>query len=106
MWNGALYDTMHIAKNMLDKVKISSIGSVARSCMAIATGNFSCDLFPGVAHGNCDIAASSLIVEEAGGKVTDFEGHTQRYDEDINGAIISNGKSHDEVLEYVKGKIK
>ena len=67
---------------------------------------FSCDLFPGVAHGNCDIAASSLIVEEAGGKVTDFEGHTQRYDEDINGAIISNGKSHDEVLEYVKGKIK
>lgn len=106
MWEKARYDTMMIARDLLSSVKVSSIGSVARACMAVASGYFSCDLFPGVAHGNCDIAASSLIVEEAGGKVTDFEGHTQRYDEDINGAIISNGKSHDEVLEYVKGKIK
>lgn len=106
MWNGALYDTMHIAKNMLDKVKISSIGSVARSCMAIATGNFSCDLFPGTEHGNCDIAASALIVEEAGGKVTDFFGNTQRYDDAIKGAIISNEVSHEEILEQVRGAIK
>ena len=106
MWDKARYDTMMIARDLLPSVKVSSIGSVARACIAVASGYFSCDLFPGVAHGNCDIAASSLIVEEAGGKVTDFEGHTQRYDEDINGAIISNGKSHDEVLEYVKGKIK
>ena len=55
---------------------------------------------------NCDIAASSLIVEEAGGKVTDFYGNRQRYDQDINGAIISNGTSHDEVLEYVKKYVK
>ena len=106
MWNGSLYDTMHIAKNMLGKVKISSIGSVARSCMAIATGNFSCDLFPGTEHGNCDIAASALIVEEAGGKVTDFFGNTQRYDDAIKGAIISNGVSHEEILEQVRSVIK
>lgn len=102
MWNSAKYDTMKIAYDMLSKVRVSNIGSVARSCMAIASGKFSCDLFPGVDHGNCDIAASSLIVEEAGGKVTDFHGNTQRYDKDINGAIISNGISHEEVLEYVK----
>lgn len=106
MWNSSKYDTMEIVHDMLDKVRISNIGSVARSSVAIASGNFSCDLFPGTKHGNCDIAASCLIVEEAGGKVTDFYGNKQRYDQDINGAIISNGISHDEVLRYVKKYIK
>ena len=106
MWNNAKFDTMSIARNLIPNVKISSIGSVARSCMAIASGYFSCDLFPGTEHGNCDIAASSLIVSEAGGKVTDFYGNNQRYDQDIDGAIISNGVSHEKVLEKVMGSIK
>lgn len=106
MWNNAKFDTMMIVHDMLSKVRISNIGSVARSCVAIASGDFSCDLFPGTDHGNCDIAASSLIVEEAGGKVTDFYGNTQRYDQTINGAIISNGISHDEIIEFVKKYIK
>lgn len=106
MWNNAKFDTMEIVHDMLPKVRISNIGSVARSCVAIASGDFSCDLFPGIDHGNCDIAASSLIVEEAGGKVTDFYGNIQKYDKAINGAIITNGVSHDEVLEYVKKYVK
>ena len=106
MWNNAKYDTMNIVHDLLPKVRVSEIGSVARSCMAIASGGFSCDLFPGVDHGNCDIAASSLIVEEAGGKVTDFHGNKQRYDTSIDGAIITNGISHDEILEVVKKYIK
>ena len=106
MWSNAKFDTMEIVHDMLPKVRISNIGSVARSCVAIASGDFSCDLFPGVDHGNCDIAASSLIVEEAGGKVTDFYGNIQKYDKAINGAIITNGVSHDEVLEYVKKYVK
>ena len=106
MWNSAKYDTMQIVHDMLPNVRISDIGSVARSCMSIATGGFSCDLFPGVEHGNCDIAASSLIVEEAGGKVTDFYGQKQRYDQAIDGAIITNGTSHEEVLDYVKKYVK
>ena len=106
MWNNAKFDTMEIVHDMLPKVRISNIGSVARSCVAIASGDFSCDLFPGIDHGNCDIAASSLIVEEAGGKVTDFYGNVQKYDKAINGAIITNGVSHDEVLEYVKKYVK
>jgi len=102
MWNHSKFDTLRIIKDSLDVSRISCIGSVARSCMAIASGHFSCDLFPGVEHANCDIAASSLIVEEAGGKVTDFYGNLQRYDRDLNGAIITNGISHDEILEKVK----
>lgn len=70
--------------------------------MAIAEGYFSCDVFPGTEHGNCDIAASYLIVTEAGGKVTNLYGEEQRYDRDIKGAIISNGVSHENMLEIVK----
>ena len=105
MWNHSKFDTMMIAHDLLDVTRVSSIGSVARSCMAIASGRFSCDLFPGTDHGNCDIAASSLIVEEAGGRVTDFYGKPQRYDGEIRGAIITNGISHDEILQKVKKHI-
>ena len=102
MWDQSHYNTFAMVEELLPVVRISCIGSVARSAMAIASGNFSCDLFPGVEHGNCDIAASSLIVEEAGGKVTDFYGKKQRYDGEIRGAIISNGTSHEEILQRVQ----
>ena len=57
-------------------------------------------------HKNCDIAAVKVIVEEAGGKVTNLFGEEQRYDKDIKGAIISNGKLHDEILKILKEKLK
>jgi fructose-1,6-bisphosphatase/inositol monophosphatase family enzyme len=59
-------------------------------------------IFPGTKHKNCDIAAVKVIVEEAGGTVTDLFGNEQRYDESINGAVVSNGKVHSEVTETVK----
>lgn len=102
MWNKAEYDTLLLAKEFIDKAALSQIGSVARSCMAIASGDFSCDIFPGTKHANCDIAASCLIVKEAGGMVTNIFGEDQRYDQDIKGAIISNGISHEEVLSIIK----
>jgi len=49
-----------------------------------------------------DIAASKIIVEEAGGKVTDLHGNDQRYDGLLNGAIISNGLLHDQLVEMYK----
>lgn len=49
-----------------------------------------------------DIAAIKVIVEEAGGKVTDLLGNEQRYDQPINGAIISNGLVHNELVNLVK----
>lgn len=97
-----IIDEVSLIKELKTSSKISSIGSVARSCMAIATGEFSCDVFPGTKHGNCDLAASYLIVTEAGGKVTDLYGNEQRYDTDIKGAIITNGVSHHQILEIVK----
>ena len=101
-WNHSKFNTMAMVQEVMSVARISSIGSVARSCMAIASGHFSCDLFPGTEHANCDMAASSLIVEEAGGCVTDFYGNKQKYDQALNGAVVTNGVSHDEILQKVK----
>lgn len=94
-------DEISLLKELKESSKISSIGSVVRSCMAIAMGDFSCDIFPGTEHGNCDMAASYLIVTEAGGKVTNVYGEEQRYDNSIRGAIVTNGISHQQILEIV-----
>ena len=105
IFNNNIIDEVSLIKELKASSKISSIGSVARSCMAIATGDFSCDIFPGTSHGNCDLAASYIIVTEAGGKVTNIYGEEQRYDSDIKGAIITNGISHEKILQKVRKHI-
>ena len=82
------------------------IGSVIRACCCVAKGDFNLAIFPGTKHKNCDIAAVKVIVEEAGGKVTDLFGNEQLYNKGINGAIISNGLVHDEVIGVVKKYLK
>ena len=49
-----------------------------------------------------DIAALKVIIEEAGGRVTDLHGNEQRYDREINGAVISNGHVHEELMGLVR----
>lgn len=53
-------------------------------------------------NGAHDIAAVKVIVEEAGGRVTDLDGDEQPYNEPINGAVISNGNIHNELVERVR----
>lgn len=48
-----------------------------------------------------DVAAASLLIPEAGGIVTDLQGNPQRYDREVNGAIMSNGHLHDTLLSAV-----
>lgn len=49
-----------------------------------------------------DIAALSVIVTEAGGRVTDLFGNSQRYDTNIRGAIVSNGHLHSAICDVLK----
>ena len=94
-------------KNMLaglsktvDKVfNIRMFGSTARSLSYIAEGKV--DLEIEFNDKLWDFAAGLLLVEEAGGKVTDFQGkewglHTRAY-------IASNGKVHEGVLKIIRG---
>jgi len=72
------------------------MGLVYQGCL-IAEGAIEGRIF--LHKGAHDIAAVKLIIEEAGGKVTDLNGNEQRYDRPINGAIMSNGIIHDKLLE-------
>lgn len=74
-------------------------GNVFRSTL-VASGDVDAYIFPGKsAH---DVAAAKLIVEEAGGKVTDLYGKEQRYDGGIYGAIVTNGQLHDQIVELMR----
>lgn len=100
------YNIYDVIKELGKKSYFVSIGSIIRASMCVAEGNFTLAIFPGTVHKNCDIAAVKIIVEEAGGIVTDLFGNEQRFDKNINGAIISNGFIHDEVVELMKKYLK
>lgn len=53
-----------------------------------------------------DPAAIKVIVEEAGGKVTDLFGNDQHYDRPTKGFIASNGVVHDRLVAIVQEVIK
>ncbi len=105
MWPKAEYNLYGAFGELGMRTYAVDLGSIIRSAMCVANGEFTLALFPGTLHKNCDIAAAKVIVEEAGGKVTDLFGGEQRYDRDINGAVISNGKVHEEVLATLKKHI-
>ena len=65
--------------------------------MLVACGQMAASVYLG--FGAHDVATSKLIVEEAGGTVTNVFGDEQRYDQPVKGAIISNGTLHDTLIE-------
>jgi len=73
-------------------------GSAALDLCYVAAGRF--DGFWEMKLGPWDFAAGSLMVEEAGGKVTDFQGGPAR----VGGrnVLASNGKIHREMIKVLK----
>ena len=72
--------------------------------MLVALGEFIAEIYRYI--NPWDAAAVKIVVEEAGGKVTDLLGHEQRYDQEINGFIASNGRVHDELVRRAKSYFK
>lgn len=70
----------------------------------VASGEFIVSIFAG--ESPWDFAAVKIIVEEAGGKVTDLMGNEQKYNQKIKGGIASNGIVHDELLKIIQKNIK
>lgn len=105
MWSKAGYNICNVFEKLREKTRLNDIGSITRVSCCVATGDYSLTIFTGTKHKHCDIAAVKVIVEEAGGKVTDLFGNDQRYDKDIKGAVISNGIVHEEVLKTIKDYI-
>ena len=102
MWSKAKYNVCNVFEELRKVTRLNDIGSITRASCLVATGDYSLTIFTGTEHKHCDIAAVKVIVEEAGGKVTDLFGNEQRYDRSIKGALISNGKVHNEVVEVIK----
>jgi myo-inositol-1(or 4)-monophosphatase len=81
-------------------VPVRRLGSAAIDLCWVAAGRF--DGFYEHKLNAWDSAAGFLIVEEAGGKVTDFKGnYYSLYQPHI---LATNGKVHDEMLGIVNGK--
>ena len=81
-------------------IPVRRLGSAAIDLCWVAAGRF--DGFYEHKLQAWDSAAGFLMVEEAGGKITDFEGnYYSPYQPHI---IATNGKIHDELADYVNGR--
>jgi myo-inositol-1(or 4)-monophosphatase len=83
-------------------IPVRRLGSAAIDLCWVAAGRF--DGFYEHKLQAWDSAAGFLLVEEAGGKVTDFKGdHYSPYQPHI---VATNGKIHDELLDVVNDRWK
>jgi myo-inositol-1(or 4)-monophosphatase len=81
-------------------IPVRRLGSAAIDLCWVAAGRF--DGFYEHDLQAWDSAAGSLMVEEAGGKVTDFDGAAHSpYQPRI---VATNGKIHDELLDIINGR--
>jgi len=88
------------AANMLRQAGgLRRLGSAALDACYVAAGRFSG--YYEMALKAWDTAASTLIAEEAGARVTDFEGAPHRIF-DSSGVVVSNGLVHDELIAAVE----
>jgi myo-inositol-1(or 4)-monophosphatase len=83
----------HFTNLLLAAARIRAIGSAALSLAAVATGQL--DGYWEIGPKVWDFAAGALLVEEAGGRVSDLRGGTL---ESYGGQLLAtNGQIHDEV---------
>ncbi len=78
------------------------MGSAAIELAYVASGRIESIMIPG-AH-PWDVVAGVLLVEEAGGRVTDFQG--REWNLDSRDMLATNGKKHGEVLRIINRPIK
>ena len=103
-WSSAQWDVMQVVHDIACEkgVYVMSPCSTTHAAALVARGEFVASVFAGTKGKNVDVAAAKVIVEEAGGKVTDLFGREQRYDQDICGAVLSNGIVHEEIVEAMR----
>ncbi len=85
-----------IAHETLD---IRNFGSAIYELILVASGQ--CDAYVIFSTNEWDIAAGMLLIQEAGGKITDLRGNDCK---PSNGNfIMSNGKIHGSLMQYLHG---
>ena len=98
-WNGAKTDPRFF-EHQIGRQPLGSFSAIYQAC-TVAKGESVFDVFVGdTIH---DIAPSALLVELAGGTVSDIKGRALRWD-DLNGAVYSNGVAHDGVVRALASR--
>lgn len=94
-----------IRKPLLKKeCYVTTLYSALYASLLVACGEFVAEIYE---YSNpWDAAAAKIIVEEAGGEVTDLKGNEQRYDREIKGFIASNGFVHNELIDIIHDTLK
>jgi len=77
--------------------KIRQLGAAALELSYVACGRTSCFFMPGI--NPWDVLAGLMLVEEAGGMVSDFSGHA--FSANSKDILASNGKIHGQLLEIL-----
>lgn len=104
-WKGSPYDLSHVTEHLRSKsAHIMNVNSIVYMGALVASGEMAGTIFPGIKP--YDTAALKIIVEEAGGKVTDMFGNDQRYDQAINGHLISNSVLHKKLLTLIREHVR
>lgn len=75
-----------------------NFGSAIYNLLLVASGR--CDGYAILTTNEWDVAAGFLIVEEAGGRITDLKGNKWNFKD--RRYIVSNGKIHKELLSYAR----
>lgn len=84
-------------KQKLNKLDCRQLGSASMELAYVASGRVESIMIPG-AH-SWDVAAGVLLVREAGGKVTDFDG--KKWNLKSKDIVASNGSTHKKILELI-----
>jgi fructose-1,6-bisphosphatase/inositol monophosphatase family enzyme len=100
IWKDAAYNICPILSPLAAANYVTSFGSCVRAGVLVAEGLLDGQIF---AHNTGhDVAAIKILVEEAGGKVTDLFGSSQLYDGKIRGAVLTNGVLHSGLIDLIR----
>lgn len=81
-------------------IDVRNFGAAIYHLFLVACGR--CDGYVILSTNEWDVAAGFLMVEEAGGKITDLLGN--KYSLQEHKFVVSNGKIHNKLLDYLKLK--
>jgi myo-inositol-1(or 4)-monophosphatase len=100
--SGRDYDSLRNVATLFRRFKLINnkfrqIGAASLELCYVACGRTGAFIMPGV--NPWDVAAGIIIVEEAGGKISDFEGKS--FYLNSNNLVASNGRLHEEMLKII-----
>ncbi len=97
-------DLRQVAVSVLTKIApqvqdVRAIGSAALALSWLAAGRF--DAYVNMQLSPWDLAAACLIIQEAGGEISEPDGQPWHYSRQNSGVVASNGRIHQQLLAQV-----